>query len=731
MLDIKLKKFSRVWYTKLIVFVVMIICSSSIFGLCLGAINQRIMPFGVRSPNYRDSYQFKMDADNYVNAVLNQTYIYKDKTFVLDDQNVDEAMVQRDLQESYQNYIATTTGEVRYYDNNGNEIQVDSGADLSEVSTDLNGTAANFMKLSKKEFLKAYPELEKGIRQVLVQNNYSEYLYNENIIKKAEGFVYKKATNLENIEDYTEFYKTLPEYYYMLNGISQTNNSFAFGSISQWIVNHPEITDINNGMIVFGASQEYMAAKQQQWEADYKITKDYTIRMLILMGIGLLCFIYLALVTGRKTSDDKLHYYPVDKIFTEIQIAIAFLAIILASEVSYSISRVMRGGVVEFTDNFNNTLLIFVLSSTVLICIIFALSQIRRLKGKQFLNGFIIYRVCYRIWKAFIHVWFGSKLMKRAIILAIVVPLLSATWIGTPFVIAILLYFVYKYVNDLSSICTGVEKVRQGKLGHKIEVKNPGDLQDLADNINSLSSGLSEAVSSELKAERMKTQLISNVSHDIKTPLTSIITYVDLLKKEELNNEAATGYIEVLEKKAQRLKMLTNDLFEAAKATSGDLPVNLGKVDLQSLIKQALGEFDGKFEKAALDPKIVFPSAPVAILADGKLMWRVLENLFSNVVKYAQTGSRVYIEAVDEVHVVHLFIKNISAYELNIAVDDLMERFTRGDESRSSEGSGLGLNIAKSLVGVQNGTFQISIDGDLFKVTITMPKYVEENYSII
>lgn len=246
----------------------------------------------------------------------------------------------------------------------------------------------------------------------------------------------------------------------------------------------------------------------------------------------------------------------------------------------------------------------------------------------------------------------------------------------------------------------------------------------LANDMNCIAEGLDKAVKNEVKSQRMKSELISNVSHDIKTPLTSIINYVDLLKKEGINSENASKYLDILEQKSQRLKILTEDLFEAAKASSGDMPIELQKLDIFYLIQQGLAELDDRIEKSELNFKVNIPEEKIYVLADGRLLWRVIENLLSNVFKYALKGSRVYINVINNENSdkISLIIKNISSYELNVEVDELMERFKRADESRSSEGSGLGLAIAKDLMEMQKGSLNLEIDGDLFKAIVNIPK---------
>ncbi len=240
------------------------------------------------------------------------------------------------------------------------------------------------------------------------------------------------------------------------------------------------------------------------------------------------------------------------------------------------------------------------------------------------------------------------------------------------------------------------------------------------ENLNSLSEGLALAVEEQMKSERMKTDLITNVSHDIKTPLTSIINYVDLLKKEHLEGQAAE-YVAVLERQSARLKKLTEDLVEASKASAGSLNVSLKAADVGELVSQAVAEYTEKLSAAKLDLIISGDEEPVYAEMDGSLTWRILSNLLSNVCKYSQAGTRVYLDIEKAADTVQLSIKNISKESLNIPANELMERFVRGDSSRHTEGSGLGLNIAQSLAALQKGSLQTEIDGDLFKVTLSLP----------
>lgn len=272
---------------------------------------------------------------------------------------------------------------------------------------------------------------------------------------------------------------------------------------------------------------------------------------------------------------------------------------------------------------------------------------------------------------------------------------------------------------EISEITTKIETMGSGNMENIIECRN-AELQELGKNINNLKQGMKKAVEESMKAERLKTDLITNVSHDLKTPLTSIINYTDLLKKEKIENKNAQKYIEILEEKSKKLKNLTEDLIEASKISSGNETVNLEKLDLKEMVLQANGEFAEKFETKNLDVISNLPQEAVIMDLDGKKMWRVLENLYQNVYKYSLENTRVYVDLAVHDNIVFT-IKNISKEKLNISPDELMERFIRGDSSRHTGGNGLGLSIAKDLSKLNGGTLKIEIDGDLFVSRLELP----------
>jgi signal transduction histidine kinase len=272
----------------------------------------------------------------------------------------------------------------------------------------------------------------------------------------------------------------------------------------------------------------------------------------------------------------------------------------------------------------------------------------------------------------------------------------------------------------LRKLQKGGEALAKGDLRYQIDLRHLyGDLKAHGENLNSIAGGMQKAVDEQLRAERFKTELITNVSHDIKTPLTSIVNYVDLMKKEDLQPEKAKEYLAVLDRQSARLKKLTEDLVEASKASTGAMPVALGRTDLNVLLSQVAGEYDDRLRAAGLEPVLTLCPAMPAVLADGKLLWRVFDNLLGNICKYALPGTRVYLETRAESGKAVVSFKNVSKYALNISSSELMERFVRGDSSRSTEGSGLGLSIAQSLTQLQGGEFQLVIDGDLFKALVS------------
>ena len=284
--------------------------------------------------------------------------------------------------------------------------------------------------------------------------------------------------------------------------------------------------------------------------------------------------------------------------------------------------------------------------------------------------------------------------------------------------IEIPIVFIFAY--SLSLLHGGAKKIADGETNHKVEHKILiGELKKHAESLNSINMAVNKAVEERVKSENMKTELITNVSHDLKTPLTSIVNYIDLLKKTDIDNETAKEYVEVIDRQAQRLKKLTTDIVDASKAATGNIEVHLEKTLLNVMLSQINGEYAESLEKRELTLIQQLPENDICVMADGRLLWRVFDNLINNICKYSQSYTRVYMSLVPQGTKAQIVFKNISSTPLNIDSKELTERFVRGDSSRNTEGSGLGLSIAKSLCELMNADFELSIDGDLFKVTIT------------
>lgn len=323
----------------------------------------------------------------------------------------------------------------------------------------------------------------------------------------------------------------------------------------------------------------------------------------------------------------------------------------------------------------------------------------------------------------------NKLIIKLLAINAVILLIITSIWFfGIPVVIlysVILFFIIRKYVDKISEkyskLREATSKIAEGNLDVKIE-EDLGLFEPFKGDLEKIQCGFKKAVDEEVKSQRMKTDLISNVSHDLKTPLTAIITYADLLKDENLSDEKRKQYIETLDRKAQRLQVLIENLFEVSKATSGNITLNIENIDVVSLMKQTLFELEDKLEEASLLVRKNMPKERVILPLDSQRTFRVFENLIINITKYAMPNTRVFIDIIENEDDVAIIMKNMAAEEITFNVDTIAERFVRGDESRNTEGSGLGLAIAKSFVELQGGTFNISVDGDLFKVKIVFVK---------
>lgn len=451
--------------------------------------------------------------------------------------------------------------------------------------------------------------------------------------------------------------------------------------------------------------------------------------------LNLLIILFLSYKEGRISGEDGKLKYDIlkqDKIFLEIWSVFALGAEIILVKTAGQLLNGFRNGTVSYAMiPVSIGILFFVMNE---IGIRFYLSVVRRIKAKKVWETTFIYAVIKGIQKLVIKTISNGSLVSRIwipylifLIINLILVLLGVGGVIGALLLDILVgMFLYRESKQREEIIAGIELIKNGDSKHRIDTTYLyGENLKLAESVNSIGVGIRKAVETSMKDEKLKTDLITNVSHDIKTPLTSIITYVDLLKRIHINDPKALGYIEVLDSKSQRLKQLIDDLVEASKISSGNISIEINTINFVELVRQAIGEFDEKFSSCNLQIVTKLPDNPMLIEADSGQLWRVMENLFQNVSKYAMCGTRVYIEMEEEGEGYdrkNIFsVKNISAGYLEVEAEDLTERFIRGDKSRQTEGSGLGLSIAKNLIEVQGGEFEIKVDGDLFKAIIKFP----------
>lgn len=442
---------------------------------------------------------------------------------------------------------------------------------------------------------------------------------------------------------------------------------------------------------------------------------------ILLLAVCLFLFIFLLCSMGHKEGVDGIYQCWLNKI--PLDLFLALLALLFFAWASFL-------GNIWYIDFWYYILLAF---GTAALALTLLLSVAGRAKAPGFFKNTLIYKVFAWIFRGLGRIPMVWRTMLIWVCWCFVDlyftfsnsyyydSLLPAFWVISRAVLTIVILYLASSLRLLQKEGQAIADGQTDYKGKPIPRWLPA-LKKHEENLQSIQLGIQKAVDEQTRAERMKTELITNVSHDIKTPLTSIVNYVDLLEKEDIQPEKAKEYVDVLNRQAARLKKLTEDLVEASKASSGSLPVHLAPTDVNVLLSQLAGDYLEKLEDAQLEP--IFrpaPSQPV-IQADGQLLSRVLGNLFSNICKYAMPGTRVYFESAADENTVSLTFKNISKYELNIPAEELMARFVRGDRSRHTEGSGLGLSIAQSLTELQGGTFRLEIDGDLFKAVVTFPR---------
>lgn len=561
--------------------------------------------------------------------------------------------------------------------------------------------------------------------------------------KKAYSSYAQLEQNLEKIFKEKAYAVVYPE-------LSECVTNIPGADLQVW--NHTIDQSFDTKDFVFAVSvdtkfsvADSMADEAENYETYSKLMFPMLAGAIFGSVLWLIGMVWLTVTAGRRPEDEEIHLNGFDRWYTEIA-AGTVIGIWLA------------GTIISGTLIANSSLgYSHVVVTVIVICLICGtytmawfligyLSLVRRIKAGTLWKNSLIRKVLKWIGKCSGKLADFARAFSRNTAEKIKVLLVGGAFLFLQFLIigcvfsgagvfllalmavdVAVMIFAIRKADGLDLIMDGLKKISDGELQYKIKTDTlTGKQKVMAEYINNIGSGLDAAVENSLKKERMQTELITNVSHDLKTPLTSIINYVDLMKRENPTDPKIQEYLRILDEKSQRLKVLTEDVVEASKASAGNIKLEMNDIDFVEMVQQVIGEFEEKFQEKNLTMMVHFTDEPSIIYADGQRMWRVLENVFGNVVKYAMEGTRVYAEISNRNKKVTFSLKNISAQPLNISADELTERFIRGDVARNTEGSGLGLSIAKSLTELQGGEFKLYLDGDLFKVMIT---FVAKNYS--
>lgn len=561
--------------------------------------------------------------------------------------------------------------------------------------------------------------------------------------KKAYSSYAQLEQNLEKIFKEKAYAVVYPE-------LSECVTNIPGADLQVW--NHTIDQSFDTKDFVFAVSvdtkfsvADSMADEAENYETYSKLMFPMLAGAIFGSVLWLIGMVWLTVTAGRKPKDEEIHLNGFDRWYTEIA-AGAVIGIWLAGTII--------SGTLIANSSLGYSHAVVTVIVTCLICgtytmawfLIGYLSLVRRIKAGTLWKNSLIRKVLKWIGKCSGKLADFARAFSRNTAEKIKVLLVGGAFLFLQFLIigcvfsgagvfllalmavdVAVMIFAIRKADGLDLIMDGLKKISDGELQYKIKTDTlTGKQKVMAEYINNIGSGLDAAVENSLKKERMQTELITNVSHDLKTPLTSIINYVDLMKRENPTDPKIQEYLRILDEKSQRLKVLTEDVVEASKASTGNIKLEMNDIDFVEMVQQVIGEFEEKFQEKNLTMMVHFTDEPSIIYADGQRMWRVLENVFGNVVKYAMEGTRVYAEISNRNKKVTFSLKNISAQPLNISADELTERFIRGDVARNTEGSGLGLSIAKSLTELQGGEFKLYLDGDLFKVMIT---FVAKNYS--
>lgn len=752
-MDIKLKSNKKLYVTNIVAFLVMVIMSIGIFNL-YPSIKEWIKD--EPSVPY-ENYEFLRSIYN-SNIVLYKDILEQEKGEELSgdevyiksygenapsNNSINESINQEDSQEltGDEAYVKSYKENINSYDN----VKRNINNDLNTWKSDLNGNLKNLEYLVYIDNSSIKKTNTNSDLSLLVGNSENESLKNNYAWFMAVKYDQNGGVSITNIYGADD--------YAIRNRFSEFNMRETWAHSFQE-ENNIKFNSIKNTTFIYGIPKDlkYSDSISRIINSSLNNVNDAAFEFIVLI------ILFSILILGLLVPYRKGIEIAGIKVFLKIPLEIncfifgfgaIFLGLLSSNAIidtlqNTLIQNLVRSDIKQELKNFI-TIIVNIIVWTITIYAIFAgdmlLKHIFNIGLVKYLKeNLLIIKLCKALkkWTNNLiyyveHIDLSDKsnkvIIKVLVINFLVVSAICITWffgILVTLIYSIVLFMlIRKYIdrvkNKFSILLNVTNKIANGNLDIKID-EDLGLFNPIKENITKIQEGLKKAVNEEVKSQRMKTELISNVSHDLKTPLTSIITYADLLKKDNITDEQRKSYIDTIDKKSQRLKFLIEDLFEVSKATSGDIKLNLVNVDIIELMRQTQIELDDKIKKSNLNIKNNFPENKVILELDSQKTFRIFENLLINVVKYAMEGSRVYVDMTDSNDTIEITIKNMSAEEINFDPFDIVERFQRGDKSRNTEGSGLGLAIAKSFVEVQGGKFNIEVDGDLFKVIILFKK---------
>ena len=707
--------------------IILIICSIGV--LTFGAAEGSALEY-VRQPDYIKSASYESQA----NEMMTDVFDYVQLTDIFEKNGkLDLGLIiaQADIQGqnvSYSlDYLIQYARSMGYYFDSWNRLRNDGSRTISKEDDELNhqiivqyrAYLPNYKQTSPTDGQMSLGALaEEALtylaRYYAVKNEFDKSATNFffNIRYTSKG---KEVVFTNDPERTEEDIRSLPSFAYADSNSLQVSTSFR--NIPQNLI---PLLQARNPFQSESSQYHYSVGIDTSFPNDdilkenaeiYNSRRISSISGLLMLSLSSIAaissLVYLAIKTGQSEdkADKKIHLYKIDHCPTEIIVSAFFIWGFIAEMVTPQFLESLEN-VIGILDNWDfwTSALSFLLKYIVFVPMLFSL--IRNYKAERLWKSSLLKKIC----DLFGHYIFSAEKTTSRLFsyLLFVLPNLLA------FAMIVFLFVRFYKMASLNALLLALAIL----------------LIILSIDFYAwhIATGLSHAVDEQVKSERLKADLITNVSHDLKTPLTSIISYVDLLKREEIDNPRVQEYIKVLDQKSTRLKTLTEDLVEASKASSGNVKIDFADINYNEIVEQALGEFEDKTHAAKLEVILNYPDHPVMISADGRHLWRVIENLLNNCCKYALRESRVYVDITedDDSDTATCTIKNISSRPLNISPEELTERFVRGDVSRTTEGSGLGLSIAKSLTKLMNGELVISIDGDLYKASVVLKKAVKE-----